>query len=62
MLLINLALKFHFKGKKVKNRPVMTNTKEIHLIKYAWELQFEQAADSGITHRNRCLSLPINVS
>lgn len=62
MLLINLALKFHFKGKKVKNRPVMTNTKEIHLIKYAWKLQFEQAVDSSITHRSRCLSLSINVS
>lgn len=40
----------------------MTNTKEIHLIKYAWKLQFEQAVDSGISHRNHYLSVPIYVS
>lgn len=50
MVLINLALKFHFK-KKVKNRPVMTNTKEIHFIKYAWKHPFEQVVDSRISHR-----------
>lgn len=60
MLLINLALKFHF-NKKVKNRPVTAKTKEIHLIKYAWKLQFEQAVDSGISHRNHYLSVPVYV-
>lgn len=28
----------------------MTNTKEIHLIKYAWKHPFEQVADSSISH------------
>lgn len=29
----------------------MTNTKEIHLIKYAWKHPFEQVVDSRISHR-----------
>lgn len=48
------------KKEQVKNRAVMTNTKEIYLIKYARELPFEQAADSGISHGKRRLSLSIN--
>lgn len=61
MLLINFALKFYTK-KKAENRPVTTNTKEIHLIIYAWKLPFEQAVDSGISHRKHYLSVPIYVS
>lgn len=66
-MLDEFALHLHFKGcgaekkEEVKNRPVMTNTKEIYLIKYARKLRFEQAADSGISHGKRRLSLPINL-
>lgn len=69
-MLDEFALHLHFKGcgvgkkkkeEEVKNRAVMTNTKEIYLIKYARKLRFQQAADSGISHGKRRLSLPINL-